>query len=93
MALKDAGMQSAQEIHAFGNFLKRSEDEMTVLIKRIATELNRVHRIWDDDQNRKFTMEFRPYVDQVKKMIEHLDRYSKYVHRKAARIEDYKNER
>ena len=87
MALKDAGVVSAQDLHAFGNFLKTSEDEMVALIKSIQTEVYRVNEGWDDKVNREFTDEFDTYIDQVARLVELLDEHSRFVHKKATAIE------
>ena len=89
MAEKDAGVLSAQELHAFGNFLKKSEDEMVLLIKAILAEVNRVNEGWDDKVNHEFTDDFNNYIDQVAKLVELLDSHSRLVHKKASAIEQY----
>ena len=89
MAVKDAGVVSAQDLHAFGNFLKKSEDEMVTLIRSIITEVYRVNEGWDDKVNREFTDEFNTYIDQVAKLVELLDNHSRFVHKKASAIEQY----
>jgi uncharacterized protein YukE len=93
MALKDAGVVSAQDLHAFGNFLKTSEDEMVALIKSIQTEVYRVNEGWDDKVNREFTDEFDTYIDQVARLVELLDEHSRFVHKKATAIEQYNSVR
>lgn len=91
MAVKDAGVLSAQELHAFGNFLKKSEDEMVLLIKAIVTEVYRINEGWDDKVNHEFTDDFNNYIDQVAKLVELLDNHSRFVHKKATAIEQYNN--
>jgi len=91
MAIKDAGVLSAQELHAFGNFLKKSEDEMVLLIKAIVAEVYRVNEGWDDKVNQEFTDDFNNYIDQVAKLVELLDSHSRFVHKKATAIEQYNN--
>lgn len=91
MAVKDAGVLSAQELHAFGNFLKKSEDEMVSLIKAIVTEVYRINEGWDDKVNQEFTDNFNNYIDQVAKLVELLDNHSRFVHKKATAIEQYNN--
>ena len=91
MAVKDAGVVSAQELHAFGNFLKKSEDDMVALIRAIHTEIYRVNEGWDDKVNREFTDQFNAYIDNVARLVELLDNHSRFVHRKATAIEQYNN--
>ena len=91
MAVKDAGVLSAQELHGFANFLKRSEDAMVSLINSIHNEVYRVNEGWDDKVNREFTEEFDTYIDQVARLVELLDNHSRFVHKKATAIEQYNN--
>ena len=91
MAVKDAGVLSAQELHGFANFLKRSEDEMVSLIGSIHNEVHRINEGWDDKVNREFTEEFNTYIDQVARLVELLDNHSRFVHKKAIAIEQYNN--
>jgi len=88
---KDAGVVSAQELHAFGDFLKRSEDEMVTLIKSIVSEVYRVNDEWDDKVSKEFTDEFSTYIEQISRLVELLDHHSQFVHRKASKIEEYNN--
>jgi uncharacterized protein YukE len=91
MAVKDAGVVSSQELHAFGNFLKKSEDDMVALIRGIVNEVYRVNEGWDDKVNQEFTIEFNTYIDQILKLVELLDNHSRFVHKKATAIEQYNN--
>lgn len=91
MASKDASLVSAQELHLFGTFLKRSEEDMKSLIININREVSRMSEEWDDKENLKFTDRFYSYIDHVVKLVETLDDYSKFVHSKADAIEYYVN--
>ena len=91
MASKEASLVSAQELHSFGNFLKRSEDDMKSLIINVNREVSRTNEAWDDKVNRQFTDKFYTYIDHVVKLVELLDDYSKFVHAKADAIENYGN--
>jgi len=88
---KDAGVVSADNLHAFGNFLKKSEDEMVTLIRTIVAEVYRINEEWNDKVNQEFTDDFNNYLDQVEKLVELLDNHSQFVHKKATAIEHYKD--
>ncbi len=91
MAYKDAGVVSATELHAFGSFLKRSEQDIIELINRISTEVIRVNEGWDDKVNQKFTENFGQYISTITRLVELLEEHSQFVHRKASAIENYNN--
>ena len=90
---KDAGVVSAQDLHAFGNFLKHSEDDMVSLIRSIQNEVYRVNEGWDDKVNHEFTAEFDTYIDHIAHLVELLDGHSRFVHKKASAIEQYNSVR
>ena len=91
MEKKAADVLSAEELHAFGNFLMRSKDEMITLIRGVVAGVYRVNEVWKDQVNQEFTEDFNSYIDQVEKLVELLESHSQFVHKKATAIEHYNN--
>lgn len=93
MAQDDARVYSTDKLHLFGEFLKRSEDELSSLAIGILTEVYRVSDEWQDKENQVFAESIEPYIDQMKRLIQKLDEYSRFVHHQASILDDYKSGR
>lgn len=91
MALNDSGVKSAEELHAFANYLSNTGARLTELMTQTVRELDRVNQGWNDVKQAEFTERFQRSLDKVADLIDLMEEHSKYVHFKGRQIDDYVN--
>lgn len=89
MALNDAGVMSAEELHAFANYLKKTSEDLTTIMSRTVKTMDYVNQGWDDKVQQKFNEEFNEALNTIADLVNAMEQHSEYVHRKAGIIDEY----
>ena len=89
MALNDAGVMSAEELHTFANYLKQTSEDLTNIMSRTVKAMDYVNQGWDDKVQLKFAQEFNEALNTIADLVSAMEEHSEYVHRKAGIIDEY----
>lgn len=86
---KQASVVSSQELHAFGNFLTKSKEDLQSLFVMVSREISRINGEWDDQEFIKFRDAYNEDINHVAHLLNLLADHSRFVHLKADAIENY----
>lgn len=82
-----------QELRAFAQKLKQFNNTLTDQASLLAGQLEALGASWRDQENTKFTEEFREHLRLLAQFVEANNRHIPYLTRKAERLEEYLQQR
>lgn len=82
-----------EEVRRFAEELKRFNTDLQGRIGSLQARFNALGDSWQDQEQIKFSEEFRQTMTALKKFVEISNQHTPYLLRKAQRIEEYLNQR
>ncbi len=82
-----------EELKRFANLLKKFNTELVDRSTALAGQLESLSTTWRDQENRKFAEQFSQQLKGVTRLVEVNNEYIPFLMRKAARIEEYLQQR
>ncbi len=82
-----------EELRAFALKLKQFNNTLSDQATMLANQLETLSTTWRDQENTKFTEEFREHMRLLAQFVEANNRHIPYLLRKAERIEEYLQQR
>lgn len=82
-----------EELRAFALKLKQFNNSLSDQATMLANQLEALSTSWRDQENTKFTEEFREHMRLLAQFVEANNRHIPYLLRKAERIEEYLQQR
>ena len=82
-----------EELRRFANALKKFNAELEDRMSSLGNQLHELGSTWRDQEHRKFSQEFEMQMKAVARYVEATNQYAPFLLRKAARIEDYLQQR
>ena len=82
-----------EELKRFANLLKKFITELVDRSTALAGQLESLSTTWRDQENRKFAEQFSQQLKGVTRLVEVNNEYIPFLMRKAARIEEYLQQR
>jgi uncharacterized protein YukE len=84
---------SPEELRAFAQKLKQFNNILSDQAAMLATQLDGLSATWRDQENRKFSEEFKEHLRLLAQFVEMNNRHIPYLLRKAERIDEYLQQR
>jgi len=81
------------EVRRFAEELKRFNLDLQDRVAAIQGRFAALGDTWQDQEQKKFSDEFKQTIKALKKFVETSNQYTPYLMRKAQRIEEYLNQR
>ncbi|HWL08028.1 MAG TPA: WXG100 family type VII secretion target [Planctomicrobium sp.] len=81
------------ELRAFALKLKQFNNTLSDQASMLGTQLDALSATWRDQENIKFTEEFKEHMRLLAQFVEANNRHIPYLLRKAERIEEYLQQR
>ncbi|MEW4490055.1 WXG100 family type VII secretion target [Thalassoglobus sp. JC818] len=82
-----------EELRAFAMKLKQFNSTLSDQAASLASQLDALSTTWRDQENAKFTEEFKDHMRLLAAFVEANNQHIPYLLRKAERIEEYLNQR
>lgn len=82
-----------QELRAFAQKLKQFNNTLTDQAAMLASQLETLSTSWRDQENSKFTEDFREHLRLLAQFVDANNRHIPYLTRKAERLEEYLQQR
>lgn len=82
-----------EELRAFAQKLKQFNNVLSDQAAMLANQLDGLSNTWRDQENRKFTEEFKEHLRLLAQFVEMNNRHIPYLLRKAERIDEYLQQR
>ena len=82
-----------EELKRFANLLKKFNTELVDRSNALAGQLESLSTTWRDQENKKFAEQFSQQLMGVTRLVEVNNEYIPFLMRKAARIEEYLQQR
>lgn len=82
-----------EEVRRFAKELKRFNDEVQVRAAGLHARFNALTASWQDQEQEKFSEDFVTTMKALKKFMEVSEKHTPFLLRKAARIEEYLDQR
>ncbi len=82
-----------EELKRFANLLKKFNSELVDRSNALAGQLESLSTTWRDQENKKFAEQFSQQLKGVTRLVEVNNEYIPFLMRKAARIEEYLQQR
>ncbi|MBQ18917.1 MAG: hypothetical protein CMJ65_17555 [Planctomycetaceae bacterium] len=82
-----------EELKRFANLLKKFNTELVDRSNALAGQLESLSTTWRDQENKKFAEQFSQQLKGVTRLVEVNNEYIPFLMRKAARIEEYLQQR
>lgn len=82
-----------EEVRRFAKELKRFNDDVQTRAAGLQARFTALGSSWQDQEQEKFAEEFVSTMKALKKFMEVSERHTPFLMRKAARIEEYLNQR
>lgn len=82
-----------EEVRRFAEELKRFNEDMQNRMGSLQARFAALGDTWQDQEQVKFSDEFKETMKSLKKFLESSQRHTPYLLRKAQRIEDYLNQK
>ena len=81
------------EVRRFAEELKRFNLDLQDRVSALQGRFAALGDTWQDQEQKKFSDEFKQTIKALKKFVETSNQYTPYLLRKAQRIEEYLNQR
>ncbi len=82
-----------EQVRKFADELKRFNSDLQDRVASLQARFAALGDTWQDQEHAKFAEEFKTIVKALKKFVEVSNQQSPYLLRKAARIEEYLNQK
>jgi len=82
-----------EELRAFGMKLKQFNSTLSDQAAMLVSQLETLGATWRDQENQKFTEEFKEHLRLLAQFVEANNRHIPYLLRKAERLEEYLQQR
>jgi len=82
-----------EEVRRFAEELKRFNEDMQNRMGSLQARFSALGDTWQDQEQVKFSDEFKETMKSLKKFLESSQRHTPYLLRKAQRIEEYLNQK
>jgi uncharacterized protein YukE len=82
-----------EELRAFAQKLKQFNNILSDQAAMLGTQLDALSATWRDQENRKFSEEFKEHLRLLAQFAEMNNRHIPYLLRKAERIDEYLQQR
>jgi uncharacterized protein YukE len=82
-----------EELRAFAQKLKQFNNTLSDQAAMLANQLETLSASWRDQENLKFTEEFKEHMRLLAQFVEANNRHIPYLMRKAERLEEYLQQR
>ena len=82
-----------EELRAFAQKLKQFNNILSDQAAMLASQLDGLSNTWRDQENRKFSEEFKEHLRLLAQFVEMNNRHIPYLMRKAERIDEYLQQR
>jgi len=82
-----------EELRAFGMKLKQFNNTLSDQAAMLMSQLETLSATWRDQENLKFTEEFKEHLRLLAQFVEANNRHIPYLLRKAERLEEYLQQR
>ncbi|WP_437224486.1 WXG100 family type VII secretion target [Planctomicrobium sp. SH661] len=82
-----------EELRAFGMKLKQFNSTLSDQASMLVSQLETLSATWRDQENLKFTEEFKEHLRLLAQFVEANNRHIPYLLRKAERLEEYLQQR
>jgi uncharacterized protein YukE len=82
-----------EELRAFAQKLKQFNNILSDQASMLAGQLDGLSATWRDQENRKFSEEFKEHLRLLAQFVEMNNRHIPYLLRKAERIDEYLQQR
>lgn len=82
-----------EELRAFAQKLKQFNNSLTDQAAILANQLESLSTSWRDQENTRFTEEFREHMRLLGQFVEANNRHIPYLLRKADRLDEYLQQR
>lgn len=82
-----------EELRAFAQKLKQFNNVLSDQAAMLASQLDGLGATWRDQENRKFSEEFKEHLRLLAQFVEMNNRHIPYLLRKAERIDEYLQQR
>lgn len=82
-----------EEVRRFAKELKRFNEDVQTRAASLQARFTALGSSWQDQEQEKFAEEFVSTMKALKKFMEVSERHTPFLVRKAARIEEYLNQR
>jgi uncharacterized protein YukE len=82
-----------EELRAFAQKLKQFNNTLSDQAAMLASQLDGLSNTWRDQENRKFSDEFKEHLRLLAQFVEMNNRHIPYLLRKAERIDEYLQQR
>jgi uncharacterized protein YukE len=82
-----------EELRAFAQKLKQFNNILSDQAAMLGTQLDALSATWRDQENRKFSEEFKEHLRLLAQFVEMNNRHIPYLLRKAERIDEYLQQR
>lgn len=82
-----------EELRAFAQKLKQFNNVLSDQAAMLASQLDALSTTWRDQENRKFSEEFKDHLRLLGQFVEMNNRHIPYLMRKAERIDEYLQQR
>ncbi|GMU81584.1 MAG: WXG100 family type VII secretion target [Phycisphaerales bacterium] len=81
------------ELRRFARDLTRFRDELQTLLSGLHGSLRNLEKSWRDQEQRKFAEEFADTTKTLGRFLESAERHVQLLHKRAAHIEEYLQQR
>ncbi len=82
-----------EQVRKFADELKRFNSDLQDRVASLQARFAALGDTWQDQEHAKFAEEFKTIIKALKKFVEVSNQQSPYLLRKAARIEEYLNQK
>ena len=82
-----------EEMRQFANHLNKLAMDFRGLRDSTRAKMNHLNQSWRDKENTQFVQQFEQDVKPLEKLIETAEKYSAFLKRKAAKLDDVINTR
>lgn len=89
----DVNVRSEEDLFNFATGLSNLSQALISSFSQAKNEMDRVNEGWNDQQNLIFMEKFREATDDINKIAEMMEEYSRYIRRYAEAIQQAKNVR
>ena len=87
----DVGIKKIEDLKDFASYLQWLSTSMLDEFSKTRMRVSDVYNNWHDDESLRFLEEFTVSMEQINRIAEQMDAYSRYVQKKYEILEMYKS--
>lgn len=87
----DASIKNVEQVRQFGKNLSIASDNLVGLFSKLNSQMHMVCDEWNDDQNRKFMVDFERRCQEIQQLSNEMRNYSNFIAKACEIADQYKS--